>query len=312
VEDKFQIKNILQHYRLGEIISINDQSHGYANKNFSVECCDANIFVRFCEQQSLENIRKEILLMSILKKRSFKTAYPIQRMDGEYLSYSQDVPIMVYEFLEGELPDLNVEVVSEIAEAVANLSTIEYPLELSRENAISLFDCRRIISSESFQRTPYSDVKGNFISLFRVLEDKLSIELPRGIVHGDVFPDNTIFSNNSLVGIIDFEEFAIDNLLFDVGMTINGFCFVGVKMDKDLFGTFIRKYHSIRELSQQELDRVIDYICWGAVGMTSWHLNQLLFKSNREQLKRVRTLLERARLVDLDRSSLEVYLSSVI
>jgi len=310
--DKFQIEKVLYEYDLGEIISINDQSHGYANRNFSVECCKASVFVRFCNQQSIDNIQQEILLMSVLKKSKFRTAYPIARKDGAYLSFSNSIPVVVYEFLEGELPALNGEVTREIAGAIASLSKIKFPATLNKKNAISADDCRQIINSDAFRSFSYSDVKDNFIRLFKQLEEKIGIELPRGIVHGDVFPDNTLFNNNRLIALIDFEEFAIDHLMFDVGMTINGFCFEGLNLDMELLGAFIKKYNTVRQLSEKELAYFVDYMIWGAVGMTSWHLHQLLYRKNKMQLKRVRTLLERAKIIELDRSSLEKHISLLL
>lgn len=310
--DKFQIERILADYNLGEIICINDQSHGYANQNFSVECCRKKVFVRFCIQQSLEDIEQEILLMSVLKENCYPTAYPLAREDGEYLSFSNKVPVVVYEFLNGDLPDLNIGVTSEIALAVAKLSMIDYPATLKKKNAISVEDSREILSSEAFISSSYTDVTSNFKQLFEELEDKLLIELPTGIIHGDVFPDNTLFKDNKLVGLVDFEEFAIDHLLFDVGMTVNGFCFDGINMHMNLLEVFIGKYNSVRKFTDKELDLIVDYMIWGAVGMTSWHLHQLLYKRNKVQLKRVRTLLERARLINLERSSLEKLLSRVL
>lgn len=309
--DKFQIEKVLKEYDLGRVESINDQSHGYANRNFSVKCTFGRVFVRFCDQQSTENIEQELILMTVLKENGFKTAYPVKRADGAYLSFFNEVPVVIYEFLPGELPGLNKEVVSEIAEAVALLSAIKSPASLKKKNAISVSDSREIIKSNAFRELSYSDVRENFVLHFNKLEEMLLIELPRGIVHGDVFPDNTLFKNDSLIGIVDFEEFAIDNLLFDVGMTINGFCFDGVEMDLKLFSTFIERYNSVRKLTSEEIKHLVDYVCWGAVGMTSWHLHQLIYKRNREQLKRVRVLLERARLVDTNRNIIEEQLSSL-
>jgi len=303
--NKFQIERVLKEYDLGRIESINDQSHGYANRNFGVKCTCGEIFIRFCDQQSVENIEQEMLLMSVLKENNFKTAYPIARTDGGFLSFLNEVPVVVYEFLEGELPELNKGVVSQIAGAVGILSSIRPPKEIIKKNAISVGDSRELIKSEAFLKSSYPDVTKNFIKQFTNLEEKLLLDLPAGIVHGDVFPDNTLFYNEKLIGLVDFEEFAIDKLLFDVGMTINGFCYDGLEMNMKLFSTFIEQYSLVRKLSSEEVKYLVDYICWGAVGMTSWHLHQLLYRKNREQLKRVRILLERARLTDINRRVIE-------
>ena len=96
----------------------------------------------------------------------------------------------------------------------------------------------------------YFKVQTNF------LKNYIAEELPMGIVHGDCFPDNTIFNYNKLIAIIDFEEFAFDTLLFDLGMSINGFCFVDNMMQTDLMHELIKEYESIRKLNNKEKHRI--------------------------------------------------------
>ena len=45
--------------------------------------------------------------------------------------------------------------------------------------------------------------------------------LPRGLVHGDLFVDNALFSGDGLT-LIDFEEAAHGPLVLDLGMALVG------------------------------------------------------------------------------------------
>ena len=55
------------------------------------------------------------------------------------------------------------------------------------------------------------------------------IKLPRCLVHGDLFPDNTMFKGNQLLAILDFEVICVENLLHELGTAIHGFCYVDNK-----------------------------------------------------------------------------------
>jgi len=300
-----QIPRLLNDYLSCRVVSVDDQSHGYANQNYRVVTEAGKYFVRVCMQQSIANVEQEIILMSLLKDNAFKTAYPLSRKDGDWISFLNDIPVVVYDFVEGELPLLSQDTVSEIARATARLSLISCPDKLTKRNAISLDDSMKIIGSEAFINYSHRDVTDRFEKYISILTATLREELPQGIVHGDIFPDNTLFLGNRLAAIIDFEEFAIDTLLFDAGMTINGFCFDQKKLDQNYMRYFLKSYNSIRQIDRLEREFLVDYMAWGAVGMTSWHLHQLLNKKNRKQLERVRVLLGRAEWILDNRLLLE-------
>ena len=52
--------------------------------------------------------------------------------------------------------------------------------------------------------------------------DLRSDELPRGLVHGDLFPDNLITCDDGELIAIDFEEACHYSLVFDIGMALVG------------------------------------------------------------------------------------------
>ncbi len=52
-----------------------------------------------------------------------------------------------------------------------------------------------------------------------------SQQLPKGILHSDIFPDNALFEGEDLVAIIDWEEICYGELLIDIAMTVVGCCY---------------------------------------------------------------------------------------
>ena len=291
-------------YGMGSLIDLDDHSHGYANINYRVKATGGQMFVRFCIEQTLENVRQEMLLMDLMKKHKIRTAYPMVTDNGEYIISNDDVPVVVYEFVEGSLPVTGSEVVAEIGREVGRLSAIPLPGGLVKQNAISIDAAHALLDGRLIGRVP-PDIFEMFESLLSEVETTVSISLPPGIVHGDIFPDNTIFNGNKLAAIIDFEEFGIDTLLFDVGMTVNGFCFEGEKFREDLYILLIDSYNTERKLTLPELNCLPGYLAWAAIGMTCWHLYHLSAKRQGEQAGRMRELLGRARWILNERSYLD-------
>ena len=291
------LNRILSYYPFSNLIDYQMIKQGFANENFKVVTSKGTWLLRNCVEQDRQSILQEMNLMKLLKKVNFPTAYPRERMDGAFLTELPEGRFVFYDFIPGGIPQLNKQTVVEIALAVATLNSLDNFEDISKKNKINLDACFHLIDTGDFHKYPYTAITDEFQSWTKELSQSLNKSLPTGLIHGDVFPDNTFFQGDKLIAIIDFEEFAIDTLLFDVGMTIHGFCYINNHLDPVLFETFLENYQKKRKLSLAELDSLPDYIRWTALGMAYWHLSKLIQKDNFKQRRRVEELLERVRNV---------------
>ena len=57
------------------------------------------------------------------------------------------------------------------------------------------------------------------------LDSRWPRDLPQGVIHADLFPDNVFFLGDRLSGLIDFYFACTDMLAYDVAICLNAWCF---------------------------------------------------------------------------------------
>ena len=59
-------------------------------------------------------------------------------------------------------------------------------------------------------------------NLQNYLADTITLELPTGLIHGDLFKDNALFNDRGeLKGVIDFNNACHDILVQDIAIAVN-------------------------------------------------------------------------------------------
>ena len=80
-------------------------------------------------------------------------------------------------------------------------------------------------------------------------------DLPSGVIHADLFPDNVFFLGDALSGLIDFYFACNDALAYDLAIALNAWCFepdVSFNITKGM--ALINGYERVRRLSDREVE----------------------------------------------------------
>ena len=91
---------------------------------------------------------------------------------------------------------------------------------------------------------------------YHFLNQNISFNLPSGIIHADLFPDNVFFVNNSLSGIIDFYFSCNDYYAYEIAICINAWCFEEKSNEFNISKAkkLLSSYNDVRELTIIEID----------------------------------------------------------
>jgi len=79
-------------------------------------------------------------------------------------------------------------------------------------------------------------------------------DLPRSVIHADLFPDNVLMLGDKVSGLIDFYFACTDMTAYDVAVTHAAWCFDGEgrRFDGDVSRALLAGYESVRPLSGPE------------------------------------------------------------
>jgi homoserine kinase type II len=78
-------------------------------------------------------------------------------------------------------------------------------------------------------------------------------DLPQGVIHADLFPDNVFFLGDALSGVIDFYFACNDALIYDVAVALNAWCFETDHSFNITKGhALLKGYESVRPISPRE------------------------------------------------------------
>ncbi len=282
-------------YSLGKIRHTQRLQQGFANENYRVTSEKGIFLFRIYRQQPVEHVTKEHRMLTVLQAHHFPSAFPVPDKNGNTLQVFGTLPVAVFPFIAGTIPQLNEQTTAEIARTLARLHTIPPGTVPFKENVLAAKEVEKLTTRFPHRHPFLQSVINNFLRQWKETKPFLQEKLPTGLIHGDLFPDNTLFSDNQLLAVIDFEEYCIDSLLFDVAMTMNGFCFMDNQPQLRLLKHFLKTYESLRPFTVTEKKLLFPYLRYTALAMASWHLRyHLLQRPDTKQEKRVWELLERA------------------
>ena len=196
-----------------------------------------------------------IKLLSDLSYNKFPCPKPIANKNNEKINKIKNKNAALVTFLNGKSKNkITSEDCFEVGKIAAQLHKITKKFNINRKNNLSIENWQNIFEKTIKQKI---DLDESIIKKTRnylnFLKDKWPKNLPQGIIHADLFPDNIFFIDNKVSGIIDFYFACNDFFAYEIAICINSICFdnnstFNMAKAKNL----INGYSSIRTLTEDE------------------------------------------------------------
>ena len=264
------LKEFFSRYNIGKIQKYEEIKEGIENTNYLVQTEKGKFILNLNEKRIEENdLPFFIVLMKNLFDKKFPSPEPIINKNGNYISEISNKKDAVVSFLNGKAKQvLNPLDCYEVGVYTAKLHSITKNLISKRKNKLSVNSWREIYNRVKKDCSKIHPNLSNIIEKnLNEIETDWPQNIPSGIIHADLFPDNIFFNKNKLSGIIDFYFACNDYYAFEIAICLNALCFEGKNENLSFNVTkakkFIDGYLSIRNLSEDE-KKSLKILCKGA------------------------------------------------
>jgi homoserine kinase type II len=267
--NKNNISFINKKFNIEKIISFQGIKKGIENTNYLLRSKNRKFILTIFEKRvSNKEIPFFMKLMDCLNKSKINCPKPLKNKDGNYLIKLKNKTACIVSFLEGkDKKKLDSHNCFEVGKIIARMHLVTKNIKLFRKNSLGIHNLGTLLKSIKFKSKKFSNLENFLINNLKNIKKNWPIELPQGIIHGDLFIDNIFFKNNKLSGVIDFYFAANDYFMYEIAICINALCFDNknskLKINKQKIKSLVKGYESIRKISLKE-KKSLNILCKGA------------------------------------------------
>ncbi len=226
--DREALEGFLAAYDIGRPLELDGIAEGVENSNYRLRTERGCFILTLYEKRvDPEDLPFFLGLMDHLAARGVPCPTPIHGRDGASLRRLCGKPAALVSFLEGKSPQrIHAAHCGALGDALARLHLAGAGFAMRRHNALSVGGWRPLFEAcraEADHVMPgLEDELGRELD---TLEGNWPADLPHGVIHADLFPDNVFFEGFRVTGIIDFYFACVDIVAYDLAICLNAWCF---------------------------------------------------------------------------------------
>ena len=225
---KDDVETYLKDYSIGNLLSYEGILEGIENTNYKITTSNNNYILTIFEKRV--NPKELPFFMNLqrnLATHGFDCPLPIENNNGSIINQIKGKFAVIISFLDGkQLQSILPIHCREVGSMIARFTNITKSSKLKRNNSLNIESWVNI-----FTKCKESNDK-SYYKYFNILEKELTFlknnwptNLPKAIIHADLFQDNIFFIEDKISGLIDFYFSCEDFIAYELALAINAWCF---------------------------------------------------------------------------------------
>lgn len=265
--DAEMLADFLKGYDIGSPLAFKGIAEGISNSNYFLQTDVARYILTLYEMRAnTHDLPYFLNVMHHLADAGLPCPLPVEDKKGIALQKLAGKDACIISFLDGvSVSHPTADQCASVGKVLAEMHVAAENFGDTRANDLSLSGWRDM--ADSVHDRADSIMPG----LAKLIDDEIAYlqahwpqNLPTGLIHADLFPDNVLFTGDKLTGIIDFYFACNDIFAFDIATCINAWCFD----DEHIFQTSHAKrltemYDMYRPLTAAEVN-ALPILCRGA------------------------------------------------
>jgi len=250
------LADFLKQYDIGELLSYKGIAEGVENSNYLLHTSKgAYILTLYEKRVAADDLPYFLGLMAHLCARGVNCPQPQKTRDGAVYASLAGRPAAIINFLEGMWPRRPTAAhCVGVGDALARMHVAGRDFPLKRANNLSVGGWRPLFDLAAPRAdTVQPGLRDLLAAELDYLEARWPRDLPDGVIHADLFPDNVFFLGDKLSGLIDFPFSCNDMLAYDVAICLNAWCFEpDLSFNATKARALLNAYNKVRPLTEAE------------------------------------------------------------
>ncbi|MGX1787737.1 homoserine kinase [Bosea sp. NPDC055332] len=254
-------------YGIGDLLSAKGIAEGVENSNYLVHTRQGFYILTLYEKRvNPADLPFFIGLMQHLAGRGLNCPVPVLDQSGQALGTLCGRPAAIVSFLDGlSVRRPGAGHCGEVGRALALLHRAGADFGMTRVNALSVPGWRPLAEQAGADADKVSPGLARRVAAeIAVHEAGWPKDLPGGVIHADLFPNNVFFIGDKLSGLIDFYFACTDAYAYDLAICLNSWCFEADSSFNLTKGqAMLAGYESVRPLGEAEV-AALPALCRGS------------------------------------------------
>ncbi|MBU2532818.1 MAG: homoserine kinase [Alphaproteobacteria bacterium] len=246
----------VESYGLGEVTAFKGIAEGVENSNFYLATQTGQYILTLYEKRVARgDLPFFVGLVEHLAGRGVRCPVPVHDKAGQAIRELCGRPAAIFTFLDGmSVRRPQARHCEQVGRTLGALHLAGAGFGLERPNALGLGGWAPLFAQFEDQSDGIAPGLGDLISReLEFLHRAWPGDLPSGVIHADLFPDNIFFRRDEVSGVIDFYFACNDAFGYDIAICLNAWCFeqdhsFNITKGQALF----RGYQAVRRLGDAE------------------------------------------------------------